>query len=167
MWNLDVGGMPDTEVSLYAVFDGHGGDEASHLASQNLHKRFLHHLYKRVQSSLSASHSSQTPGLPSAGAKENPTHQGTRMHESSMVINSSISNASRTNATGEVFVHSALGVVLKEALAEAISDVESSFSIVSCRLSFPCKSMVSLLINICAPLRLIAFELISGSLKKN
>lgn len=135
MWNLDhVGGMPDTKVSLYAVFDGHGGDEASHLASQNLHKRFLYHLYNRIQPSFSASHSSQTPGLPSAGAKENP---GTRMHESNMFINSSTSNASRTNATGEVFVHSALGIVLKEALAEAISDVESSFSIVSCRLSCP------------------------------
>lgn len=129
--------MPETKVSMYAVFDGHGGDEASHLASQNLHKRFLFHLYKRVQPSLLASHSSLTPGLPSVGAKENLTHHGTRMHESNMFINSSTSNASRTNAAAEVFMHSALGVVLKEALTEAISDVESSFSIVSCRLSFP------------------------------
>ncbi|KAG0570157.1 hypothetical protein KC19_6G142700 [Ceratodon purpureus] len=120
------GGMPDTKVSLYAVFDGHGGDEASHLASQTLHKRFIYHFYKRVQSSLSASLPSEVPEVPSAGARENP---GIRTHGSNMFFNSSTSNASRTIAAGELFGHSALGVILKEALAEAISDVESSFSI--------------------------------------
>lgn len=136
MGNLDrVGDLPDTKVSLYAVFDGHGGDEASHLASQNLHKRFLHHLSKRVQ----ARHLDSTPGLPSAGAKETP---GTRIRE---FVNTSTPNASRTDAAGELFVHSALGVVLKEALAEALSDVESSFLIVSCRL------IISSPINICGP----------------
>lgn len=132
---MDVGGASDTKVSLYAVFDGHGGDEASQLASQNLHKRFLYHLYKRVRPSLSASQSSQTPGLPSAGEK-NPTHQGERMLEFNASMNSSTLNANRTNASGEVFVRSVLGVVLKEALAEAISDIESSFSIVSCKYNF-------------------------------
>ena len=135
--NLVVGGMPDTKVSLYAVFDGHGGDEASELASQNLHKRFLHHLYKRVQPSLLPSHSSQAPGLPSAGKKKNLAHQGKRIVESHASMNSSTSNANRSNASGEIFVQSDLGVVLKEALAEAISDIESSFSIVSCKYSFP------------------------------
>lgn len=133
-----VGGIPNTKVSLYAVFDGHGGDEASHLASQNLHKRFLHHLSKRVQPSRSARH------LPSAGAKETP---GTRIRESYMFVNSSTPNASSTDAAGEMFVHSALGVVLKEALAEALSDVESSFLIVSCRITLP---WISIAIDICA-----------------
>ena len=100
--------MADTKVSLYAVFDGHGGDEASQLASQNLHKRFLHHLYKRVH---------QTPGLPSA---DEVTDGVGRMTSSTLSANTS------------GFLHAALGVILKEALAEAIADVESSFSIVSC-----------------------------------
>ncbi|KAG0576720.1 hypothetical protein KC19_5G102800 [Ceratodon purpureus] len=61
------GGMSDTKINLYAVFDGHGGVETSQLASHNLHKWFLHHLHKRVLPSLSLSHSTHTPRLPSVG----------------------------------------------------------------------------------------------------
>lgn len=134
------GGLVDVRVSMYAVFDGHTGDEASQLASQILHKRFLHHLYRRVTPPPPTTHSSHMLGLPSVGGKGNSIHQknsdvklghrqDTPMHESNVAMENSTSNANMTRASGDMFLHSALGVILKEALDDAIADIELRFSV--------------------------------------
>ncbi|KAG0561008.1 hypothetical protein KC19_9G030100 [Ceratodon purpureus] len=68
-----------------------------------------------------------TQGLPSAGKEKGLTHQEGRMRDSNVSVNSSTLNRNTMDPSEEVFLHSALAVVLKEALAETIADIETSF----------------------------------------
>ncbi|CAM6025619.1 unnamed protein product [Sphagnum balticum] len=85
--------VPETKVSLFAVFDGHGGDEASELASEVLYQNFINHLYQRT-------------AMDFFGCNQMPE-------------NASVAGA---------FEHSALGKLLKDSLANAISDIDATFS---------------------------------------
>lgn len=133
--------MPETKINLFAVFDGHSGDEASELASKNLHRRFLHHLYARVVPSfVVTSLPNQSPKLPTAET-DFSTHDRScevKLVEENQSSTLQKSDTARkmltpnTNETMELFEHSALGNMLKEALSKAISDIESTFLSVSC-----------------------------------
>lgn len=136
--------MPETKISLFAVFDGHGGDEASELASKNLHRRFLHHLYASVVPSfVVTSLSKQSPKLPTVKT-DSSTHdrscevklveenQSSTLQESDTAKEIPTPNTNETMTTIDLFEHSALGNMLKEALSRAISDIESTFLSVSC-----------------------------------
>lgn len=133
------GDVPVTKVGLFAVFDGHGGAEASHLASESLHQRFVYHLYASVGSILSDTVSN--PRLPSAGKNVGQSHSSSpglhngsgHLQESESIsqIPPSATGGPSTNVSVEAFEHSPLGKMLKEALSRAIMDLESTFLNVS------------------------------------
>jgi serine/threonine protein phosphatase PrpC len=135
------------KVSLFAVFDGHGGDEASELASEVLYRNFIDHLYQRSDGSflLQDNSRSATPTtiaarscLPHpAESKDMNTNniscEPVRLDSSTMFASAAMDffgcnqmpeNASVTGA----FEHSAIGKLLKDSLANAISDIDATFS---------------------------------------
>lgn len=136
--------MSETKISLFAVFDGHGGDEASELASKNLHRRFLHHLYASVVPSfVVTSLPNQSPKLPTVETDSSTydrtcqvklveENQSSTLQESDTARKIPTPNMNETMTTIDLFEHSALGNMLKEALSRAISDIESTFLSVSC-----------------------------------
>ncbi|CAK9233668.1 unnamed protein product [Sphagnum troendelagicum] len=138
---------PETKVSLFAVFDGHGGDEASELASEVLYQNFIDHLYQRSDGSflLQSNSRSATPTttaarsclpLPAESKDMNTNKiscEPVRLDSSGMFASAAIDsfgyNQMPENASVAVaFEHSALGKLLKDSLANAISDIDATFS---------------------------------------
>ncbi|CAM6034463.1 unnamed protein product [Sphagnum compactum] len=139
--------VPETKVSLFAVFDGHGGDEASELASEVLYRNFIDHLYQRSDGSflLQGNSRSATPTttaaqsclpLPAESKDMNTNNiscEPVRLDSSIMFTSAAMDffgcNQMPENASvAGAFEHSALGKLLKDSLANAISDIDATFS---------------------------------------
>jgi hypothetical protein len=153
--------VPETKVSLFAVFDGHGGEEASELASEVLYQNFIDHLYQRSDGSflLQGNSRSATPTttaarsclpLPAESKDMNTNNISCEpvMLDSSIMFASAAMDFFGCNQMPEnasvagAFEHSALGKLLKDSLANAISDIDATFSAVSMESSVGCQRLL-------------------------